>query len=339
MNRDFYYYTEQNPFAVSPIWRKSESILFVPFYKQIIHAILLRLTSVMEESELNRRSFYKNRDNNTEEKTLDIFRRFFGKKAKYHQSVFETNDSQNEHDLLIKYKDILLIIEVKATKVKEPFRDPYKAYQRIKRDFKSDGGIQKAYDQGLKLKKHILSNEKTILFDDKGNELVHLEKSEIKKVYNMVVTAESFGIIATNLSYLLNKPEDEPYPWAINIYDLETSVDAFLYKNLPIKDFFSYLDERELYHEQFTTSDELEILGFYLENGSMSKVVKDKQTYIVFDPDTSDIFDEIYFEKRGLIKRENLPVSVQSTPKKSKKQKKHKKTEVRKSKKKNRKKK
>ncbi|MGG1632354.1 hypothetical protein [Rossellomorea sp. NRS-1567] len=302
MNREegpFFYYTELNPFEASPMWAKSEEILFVPQYKQIIHAIQIQLTLLMEDSE-HRERFYRNRDKQTEKKTLEIFRRFFKDAANYYTSVYENEKSENEHDLLIQYRDTIFIIEVKASKMKEPFRDPDKAYIRIKRDFNSDGGIQKGYDQGLNLKNLILENEVTTLYDSNGNEIVKLSRNEIKKIFIIVVTAENFGILSSNLSYLLEKPEEEPYPWACCLHDLETALDGIVYINGTAKTFIQYLYEREEFHENFITSDELEILGYFLENGSFKSLDISESKVFGFDPDFSNFFDEIYYEKRGM---------------------------------------
>ncbi|MGX5623673.1 hypothetical protein [Bacillus cereus] len=336
----FFYYTESNPFEKSPIWRKSDELLFIPMYKQIVHAIQIQLTSLLEDSE-HKAKFYKNRDNKSEDKTLEIFQSIFKDSATYYTSIFENNKSQNEHDLLIIYGETIFIVEVKASKVKEPFRDPEKAYKRIKRDFKSDGGIQKGYDQGLNLKNIILQNEETVLYDSKGNELVKIDKNKIKKIFIIVVTAEDMGILSTNLSYLLEKPEEEPYAWACNLYDLETALDGIIYKQGNINTFIQYLEEREEYHKNLLSTDELEILGYFLGNGSLKSLNVDKNTMVGFSPDFSTIFDEIYFEKRGLTRElpnPELILNKNTNKEKSKIAKKKKRKQSRNSKKKNRKK-
>ncbi|SDZ79141.1 hypothetical protein SAMN05421743_101215 [Thalassobacillus cyri] len=299
--RDFFYYTETNPFEKSPIWKKTDKVLFVPLYKQVIHAIYLQLITVVESSEL-KSNFYRNRDHQTEKKAENLFKGFFKEKGNYYTSVFEDNQSQKEHDLVIKFENYLLIVEIKASKVKEPFRNPDKAFKRIKGDFNSDGGIQKAYNQANNLKKLINSNETTVLYNSKGEELVTIERSMLKKVYSIVVTAEDMGIIGVNLSYLLKKEDNEPYPWATNIFDLETGLEAIKYMKKNQSEFINYLDERERYHTYLITTDELEILGYYLENGSFDDLKASKPNhFIFFDPNWSMVFDDIYFEKRGLI--------------------------------------
>jgi len=48
---------------------------------------------------------------------------------------------------------VAFVIESKATQQREPLRDPEKAYTRIKDDFKSNAGIQKAYEQAERLRR------------------------------------------------------------------------------------------------------------------------------------------------------------------------------------------
>lgn len=300
--KDFKYYTEENPFELAPLLRKEDEYIFCPVYKQLLNAIFNFLYKELEKSS-KRDKFYKKRDMEAEKEAEEILQNIFGDEGKYFSSVFETNDSNNEHDLFIVYKDILIIGEVKASKVKEPFRNPDRAYTRIKRDFKSDRGIQKAYNQGLNLKQLILSQEKTILYDKQGNEIIDINREDYKKIYIFCITAENYGILATQLSLLLEKPEDESYPWACNLYDLDTICNAFKFKGWDTNKFLQYIDERAELHENFFTTDELEICGYYLNEGNFNKIkskIKNKNSMIHFTADMANIFDDIYFKQKGL---------------------------------------
>ena len=300
--KDFKYYTEENPFELAPLLRKEDEYIFCPVYKQLLNAIFNFLYKELEKSS-KRDKFYKKRDMEAEKEAEEILQNIFGDEGKYFSSVFETNDSNNEHDLFIVYKDILIIGEVKASKVKEPFRNPDRAYTRIKRDFKSDRGIQKAYNQGLNLKQLILSQEKTILYDKQGNEIIDINREDYKKIYIFCITAENYGILATQLSLFLEKPEDESYPWACNLYDLDTICNAFKFKGWDTNKFLQYIDERAELHENFFTTDELEICGYYLNEGNFNKIkskIKNKNSMIHFTADMANIFDDIYFKQKGL---------------------------------------
>lgn len=112
--------------AFLTIWNKTHLKLllsgenqmgFVPMYKQIVHAIQIQLTSLLEGSE-QRNKFYKKREIKSEDKTLEIFKSLFKDSAKYYTSVFENDKSQNEHDLVIEYGETIFIVEVKASKVR-----------------------------------------------------------------------------------------------------------------------------------------------------------------------------------------------------------------------------
>ncbi|MTN45672.1 hypothetical protein GMB51_10955 [Turicibacter sanguinis] len=300
--RAFKYYTEENPFELAPLLRKGNDYLFCPVYKQLLNAIFIFLYKELEKSD-KKDKFYKKRDTEAEKEAEELLKNIFGDEGRYFSSIFETKDSNNEHDLFVIYKDILVIGEVKASKVKEPFRNPDKAYHRIKRDFKSDRGIQKAYDQGLNLKRLILSQEKTPLYDQQGNEVVNINRMDYKKIYIFCITAENYSILATQLSLLLEKPKDEPYPWVCNLYDLENICNAFKYKKWGVNKFLQYIDERTVMHENLLTTDELEICGFYLNKGSLnsikSRIIKNNGIFLC-TPDMSNIFDNIYYEQRGI---------------------------------------
>ena len=49
-------------------------------------------------------------------------------------------------------------------------------------------------------------NEKTILYDKKGNFVTELRQEGFEKIYIIIVTAENFGALACDLSLLLEKP-------------------------------------------------------------------------------------------------------------------------------------
>ncbi|XCA82855.1 hypothetical protein ABKJ26_11560 [Exiguobacterium mexicanum] len=296
--REFKYYTSKNPFQSAPIWRMSDERLFIPLTKQLLHAMQIQLSDFLEQSEISAQ-YYKNRDSQTEKKTLEISKSFFGKKAEYYTSVFENDKSYNEHDLVVIYERNILIVEVKASKVKEPFRDPTKAYTRLKRDFKSDRGIQKAFEQAWNLKKIILGQDSTILYDNKGERVTKINNNQFDNIYCLAVTAEDFGVLSINLSYFLDKPEGEEYGWACNLNDFQTALESIKYLRHPPQKFLDYLNDRSKYHENIFASDELEILGYFLEEGSLGSRLNDKDDLLIFDPNASELFDEIYFEKNG----------------------------------------
>lgn len=296
--RDYKYFTEQNHFELAPLWKNNDS-LNLGFIGLLHQAIYRQLYDYLAESSIAER-FYKNRDKSAEKKVEEIFNDFLsGCEYKIFVNIFEDEKSQNEHDLLIIIENDLLIIETKASKRKEPFRDPDKAFTRIIRDFNSDGGIQKAYEQGHRLKMLIESNEETTLYDKAGVPVVQIKKEDVNNIYPIVITAERFGIISNNLSLLLSKQSSDSFPWSCYLYDLETLLHSLKYLKHDYKKFLEYLNFRQKYHHKFFTTDELEIAGLFLIQKDFSKINIANNDYVFLSHEMSRLFDKIFFEEKG----------------------------------------
>ena len=63
----------------------------------------------------------------------------------------------HEQDLLILYKRNAIIVEIKASKLREPFRDIDKAIKRLKSDF--ENSIQYGFDQCKRVEDFFYSDE------------------------------------------------------------------------------------------------------------------------------------------------------------------------------------
>ena len=292
------YYAGGNPFEQSPLWRMPDDQVFCVYPKALLNAIYGLLYRTMESSS-HKENWYRLRDKTMENQSSEILENMLGENAQFFRSVFEGDDSQKEHDLLVVLGRNLFIVEAKASKMKEPMRDAEKAYVRIRRDFRSDRGIQKAYDQGLALKQLIQKQRYTLLYDARGHVVCTIDSREVDKIFIICLTAENWGMVATNLSFLLKKPDDEPHPWASNVYGLETIADAFAYKNLRPEDFVRYLELREEWHDRLLAADELEICGLYLRYRNFDALDKEREGYYIPHWRMSDIFDEIYYNKLG----------------------------------------
>jgi len=298
-NQKFRYYTEENPVSTRPIFKINDKKLLNVNNRFLMNAIYILLNNILEKSR-EKGKFFKTRSIESENKTLNIFKVLFKDRADYFQNVFEEPNKQFEHDLLIIFKKVIFIIEVKSGKKREPLRDPKKAFKRIVGDFNRENGIQKAYDQALNLKNRILNNKKTNLYDERGNVTTEILRDSINEIYIICVTRESFGVIATNLSLLLTKPNKEKYPWCVNIFDLENLIDGFCYKKLKPENFIYYLKKRSELHRVIYAIDELDIAGYFLCYGDFKDIESKRADRIFLSPIYCDIFDKIYYEKRGI---------------------------------------
>lgn len=297
--KDFNYFTDQNDFVNRPIiYRDGSDYFIVPIFRQLINAIEEQLYQFCNLKFGSK--FTRHRDMQAEERTLAIFDTLFDSKCNIYTSVFETDDSHNEHDILIAHEDNYLICEVKARRVREPFRDPEKAYKRILQDFKSESGIQHAYNQALGLKKHILKEEQCKLYDKSGKLILEIEKKNINNIYCICITDSNFSILATRLDLLLEKEVDEPYPFATSIDNLESLVTTFKFLGKDFHDFYNYLTQRSYYHEKFHATDELEIAGAFLYNDGLDKIEGIESADKLFlTADNADIFDQVYYKSLG----------------------------------------
>ena len=298
-NQNFRYYTEENPVSTHPIFKINNQSLLNLNNRFLMNAIYILLNNILEKS-TEKGKFFKTRSIESENKTLSIFKDLFKDRADYFQNIFEEQNKQFEHDILINFEKIIFIIEVKSGTKREPFRDPKKAFKRINDDFNRENGIQKAFEQALHLKNRILNNKKTILFDKRGNVATEILRDSIDEIYIICVTRESFGFIATNLSLLLAKPDEEKYPWCVNLFDLENIIDGFCYKKLKPEDFIYYLKKRSELHKVIYAIDELDIAGYFLCYGDFKDIESKRANRIYLSPTYCDIFDKIYYEKKGL---------------------------------------
>ncbi|MEZ9103462.1 hypothetical protein AB4085_03225 [Vibrio cyclitrophicus] len=287
------YITDMNPVTSKPIMSvDGERLYFVvnnSFYQSIIQNV---------ENELakgkNSNSFLKARDKRLEEKTIEQFKKVLPADAEFYESAFETNKSHHEHDLVIVHDKNLIIVEAKASPPKEPLRDPSKAFVRINDHFRSNAGIQKAYNQAHALEDNIRKNGVVNLYDKKGNHLRELHLEQFENIYCICITRNDFGALATDLSLLLEKEKESKYPWAINIEDLECMINGFIHLGLTHCDFYKYLDQRAKLHGKVFGTDELEYAGAFLNYGGLEHFIEAKADFIPLDISESNIFDKIY---------------------------------------------
>jgi len=287
------YPTERSIVEIQP-WiciSNDEAMLFI--FNILLSAILLRGEEALAGHPI-RDKYFRHRDKTLEDHATAVFRRILGAQSKIYRNVFETPDNRYEHDLVIFTSDICLFVEVKASPMDEPFRDPEKAFVRLQRAFRSQSGIQKAYAQSLRLHKR-LRDGNLVLFDAKGVESLRLSSSISDNVFCVCVTRDSFGPLATFLSPLLSKSVDDPYPWVVNILDLEQIADAWEYFRWDGRQLKSLLSQRILLHENVVSDDELDYVGAYIRHCGLHHFARDDYDYVQLDPTYANVFDDIYF--------------------------------------------
>jgi len=138
------YYTAESLFETTPLLKLPDGNHLSLYGKQLPISIYKILYSHLFNDKNCNVKLREHRENTLEEKVSEIFRSFFPSKESLFYENYYLIDGF-EQDLLIFYRGNVFIIEVKASKLREPFRNVEKAIQRIKTDFKNS--IQYGFDQ------------------------------------------------------------------------------------------------------------------------------------------------------------------------------------------------
>lgn len=294
-SRDFFYYNGKNPFAEKPLcWIDEGETLFIVHPQFLLNAIYNHITEMLENPENKFANKYKKvKAEIVERQFLSCFKRIFGDEAIYHTSVCEQRGTK-EHDILIEFHDYILIAEAKASKVREPFFNPERAYKRITDHFHSDSGIGGAYAQAITLKKFIESQEDIVLYENKNSKF-QIQNTSQKTILPLVLTLNQFGGLAVNTSLILEKDAAEPYPWVCNWHDFDNIIEILEYLHKGAQDFIDYLIWRIENHVNVLSSDELDVIEGYFLDSQLKKNIKDSVAF--FPPNGPSLIDKIYFEK------------------------------------------
>ncbi len=297
-SRDFLYYNGKNPFAECPLcWIDEGETLFIVHPQFLLNAIYNRITEVLENPQNKFADKYKKvKGEIVENQFLGYLNSIFGDEAIYHTSVCEERGTK-EHDILIEFNDYILIAEVKASKVREPFFNPQKAYKRITDHFHSDSGIGGAYAQAIALKRLIEGQEDIVLYENKNSKF-HIQNISQKTILPLVLTLNQFGGLAVNTSLILEKDVDEPYPWVCNWHDFENILEVLEYLHKGAQDFIDYLVWRVKNHANVLSSDELDVIEGYFLDPQLKESIK--STAAFFPPNGPSLIDKLYFEKHGI---------------------------------------
>lgn len=294
--RDFKYYNGNNPFISHPLCWLNQDTLYSVSPQILLNAIFDCITDILENPKNKfSKKYWKTKADIVEQEFLKCFKSVFHEDARYHMAVCEKPGTQ-EHDILIEFKNYILIAEVKASKVREPFFNPEKAYIRIKDHFFSESGIGYAYNQACILKKKIETETDTVLYEDMRKPF-ELHDIQSKKIIPIVLTLNQFGGIAINTSLLLTPEEGQSYPWVCNLHDFQNLIEILNYLKKTEDDFVEYVEWRSIKHKDIIASDELDIAEQYF---TISKMKKEAGTVFIANNVKRSLIDKIYFEKLGL---------------------------------------
>lgn len=287
------YPTEQSIYEARPLIRISGTEAFCPLVNALFTALLLVGERTLLQSPA-RDKFLRSRDKALEDEALTKIRAFLSPKASIWSEVYETPDCQYEHDVVAADDGLYLLIEAKAAPPIEPFRDPDKAFVRLRDAFRADKGIQKAYEQGNRIVRRLKAGDVVPLYDARGREVGRLSPEQSKLPVGVCVTRDNFGALATNLALLLEKDTGDSYPWVVNIIDLGNLAEAWSYFGWGPAQLRKYLEQRVLLHGKVFSDDELDYAGYFMRHGGFDSAIKARADLLQLNPEYSSVFDDLY---------------------------------------------
>jgi len=288
------YPTEDSVFDYKPLIVEDDDYFNCPSPNNLFEAVLRTCEAALEANDNpDRRRYFKHRDKVLEREGYAQFERLIGDQGQLFSSVFETTDSQNEHDLLVVVANTILVVEAKASPPIEPSRTPERAFDRLRQSFRKDTGIQKGFEQAAQIQRRLAAGETIPLYTREGELVITLTPQEHTECFCVCLTRDDFGHLTTNLSLLLEKDSSELYPWAVNIWDLEALVDAWQSLHWDFNKLTEYLRQRQRVQGRVLGSDELEFVGSFIHHGSLDTGLERGLDMVQLDPHYSDFFDDL----------------------------------------------
>lgn len=294
---DYLYYTETkpgNPLFEKPIVDIGNGMYQVFEIKQVIHAIENLLELICTSTKENTTRYVAKKGKLLENRIVELFSTLFMSEFKFYNDYYVDGFEQ---DILFLWKNYAFIIEAKGYSLREPFRNPEKAFVRIKNDFEACIGY--GYKQTRRVEKKFIEGVPLKITDKEGKLIEEIDTTLYEEDFSIIVNLETFGQVQCDLATFIElENEDDVYPWAVKLDDLEIFILTLLAKKRTPKYFIDFLLTREMLHGKLICSDELDVCGGFLTNKLTQKQTV-KAVVIATVPDLGDIFDKQYRKTMG----------------------------------------
>ena len=262
--------------------------------KQVIHAIETLLEKVTTTTTENKTKYVDVKGKLLEKNIVELFSNFFGSDFKLYQGYYVDGCEQ---DILFLWKKYAFIIEAKGYSLREPFRNPEKAFVRIKDDF--DACIGYGYKQTRRVEEKFINQEPLKITDKNGNLIEEIDTTQYEEDFSIIVNLKTFAQIQCDLSTLIQlENDDDIFPWVVRLDDLEVFLLTLMARKQKPEKLVEFLLMRELLHGKLICTDELEVCGAFLNKKLNQKQINYANT-IATTPDLADIFDEQYRKTMG----------------------------------------
>ena len=256
VNEKFNSIGDYNSLDSHPIISLNNDLFYIPISFLLAQSIYESPFYWMASDEVYKTKAFKNRGNSTEEIAFDLLKNVFGEENVYKNVKIKKNKKKTitDIDVLAIAGNKAVIIQAKSKKLTELSKKGDD--NQLKKDFQE--AIQKAYDQGITCRNAILNKSNKLFLDDDSE----LELGEfINDAYIICVTSDHYPAIINQVDAYLKKEKDDPYPMALNIFDLDI---ILFYLKDPFE-FLYYVRQRLNLSTYFRAASEITYLAFHIK--------------------------------------------------------------------------
>ena len=255
-----------NPVLSRPFIRVPELGYFSAIWGIIPHIALDLLEDLIWTNESVRNAYTQAKADFLELEVEHLFRKAFPNASVHRGSLWTDKQTGRdyENDLAVVIDNFALIVEAKSGVVSDPARRgaPKRLFETLR------VLIEDPSEQALHFIDYLERNQIEHSFKTKRGTINVIDSSRIKYYIPLGVTLSNLGFISCNLKKLieakvLNKKLEELAP-SISLTDIEN---IFALLPLEVQKIHYLARRREFEAHMEYTGDELDLLGFYLDNG------------------------------------------------------------------------
>lgn len=225
-----------------------------------LHSIIEKIIlSIIPESK-HQKLYYSKKGEYLEDKSIELIEKMLPNCQSYKNLKYGIDD---EVDGLIIYDNNILIVESKSNKFTIGAR--HGNIEKIKTDTKNI--IEKAYQQAVRAKNFILSNDISEFRDKNRKVVCCINKSDINDIYLINSSLDALTHITSNLSSLkeFGFVQGKEWIWSVYLNDLRIISEILESPS----EFLLYLERRLRFNDypQISTAEEIDIFGYFLQTG------------------------------------------------------------------------
>ena len=286
VNKDLHSIGAYNSIHSHPILKLDNGKYFIPLTFYLSRSLYESPFYWMRQDNEYKDIADENRGHATEEIAHVFLGAAFGESNIYRNiKVRKNGKDETDIDLLVLYQDRAIVVQAKSKKLTIGSRMGNSTNLEV--DFHK--AVQEAYDQAV-LSTRALADTRYELFDSNGDPF-RIEAAP-KESHIICVTGDHFPALAVQLRNFLRKSEDDPFPLAASLFDLEILA---YYLSDPFQ-FLYYLRQRSRCSSHVGLCSELALLGFHIAFKLDSRLGRE---IFLIDETFAQIIEADYLVARG----------------------------------------